>query len=454
MIGKAQAKKITNLVFKASRADQVEVLFYGYNQALTRFANNYIHQNVNESNVSVGIRSIFGKKIGSASTNSLDPKRIQETVAWSERIASFQRDNPDFQTLPDIKPSVYRPTSGYVKATAGFSNNERARAVAEIIAVAQKNSLTAFGSVSNGAAEILAANNHGTFAYDRTCDIFCNIVMTGATSSGYVQAGSRYADKINFKKVALAAASKALAAADPMTLEPGPYTTIFEPLAVQDIFSFLGYYGFNGKMFEEGRSFLSGKLGSKVFDPKITITDDPFNRRGFTAGFDFEGVPKRKLVLVDRGVAVNVAYDSMTAARAKKTNTGHAMPAPNPFGPVPTHMILKGGTETLEEMIRNTPRGILVTRLHYTNVIDPFKMIITGMTRDGTFLIENGAITKAVKNFRFTENIVEALNRVEAVGRVPELVPFEPGYGARYGRGMFVPPLKIKDFTFTSATEF
>ena len=454
MIGKAQAKKLTSLVFKASRADQVEVLLYGYNQALTRFANNYIHQNVNESNISVGIRSIFGKKIGSASTNSLDPKRIQEAIAWSERIASFQRDNPDFKTLPKIKPSIYRPTSGYVKETAGFSNDERARAVAEIIAVAQKHSLTAFGSVSNGTAEIVVANNLGTFGYDRTCDIFCNIVMTSATSSGYVQAGSRYAGKMNFKNIALATARKALAAADPIALEPGSYTTIFEPLAVQDIMSYLGYYGFNGKMFEEGRSFLTGKLGSKIFDSKLTITDDPFNRRGFTAGFDFEGAPKRKLVLIDRGVAVNVTYDSLTAARAKKINTGHAMPAPNPFGPVPTHMVIKGGTETMEEMIRKTSRGILVTRLHYTNVIDPFKMIITGMTRDGTFLIENGAITKAVKNFRFTENIVEALNRVEAVGRTSELVPFEPGYGARFGRGMFVPALKIKDFTFTSATEF
>lgn len=454
MIGKTQLKKLIDLVFRSSRADQVEVLIYGYNSALTRFANNYIHQNVNESDLSIGIRSIFGRKIGSASTNSLDPKRIREAVLWSERIASFQRDNPDFQTLPKVAPSAYRPSRGYVPETARFSNADRARAVAEIIAVAKKNSLTAFGSVSNGIAEIAVANNHGTFAFDRACDIFCNIVMTGATSSGYVQTGSRYAGRVNFRKAALTAARKALAAADPVALEPGPYTTIFEPLAVQDIVSFLAYYGFNGKMFEEGRSFLAGKLGQPVFDPGITIIDDPFNRRGFASGFDFEGVPKRRLVLVDRGRAVNVVYDSITAARAKKPNTGHALPAPNPFGPVPTHITIKGGTGSLEDLIRETARGILVTRLHYTNVIDPYKMVITGMTRDGTFLIENGAIVRAVKNFRFTENIIEALNRVEAVGRTSELVPFEPGYGARSGRGMFVPALKIRDFTFTSATEF
>lgn len=454
MIGKVQAKKICKMVFDLSRADQVEVVVYNYHQALTRFANNYIHQNVNEENTTIGVRSIFGKKIGYASTNALDAKQIKETVTWSERIASFQRDNPDFQSLPRVKSTAYRPSRGFLPATARFLNQQRAQAVAEIIKVARRNSLTAFGSVSNGTAEIVVANNLGTFAYDRSSDIFCNIVMTGASSSGYVQAGSRDATKMNFGKIAEKAAQKAIAAVDPIALEPGVYTTIFEPLAVQDLISYLGYYGFNGKMFEEGRSFLTGKLGQQIFDQRITIIDDPFNHRGYSAAFDFEGVPKRRLVLVDRGVAVNVVYDSLTAARAKKVNTGHAMPGPNPFGPVPMNMIMKGGKETLEEMIRNTPRGILVTRLHYTNVIDPFKMVITGMTRDGTFLVENGKISRAVKNFRFTENLVAALNRVEAVGRPSELVPYEPGYSGRFARGIFVPALKIRDFTFTSATEF
>jgi predicted Zn-dependent protease len=207
-------------------------------------------------------------------------------------------------------------------------------------------------------------------------------------------------------------------------------------------------------MYEEGRSFLSGKLGTKVLDSKINLIDDPFNMKGFPAAFDFEGIPKKRVHLVRSGVAENVVYDTLTATRAKKKSTGHALSAPNPFGPIPMHIILKGGDSSLEDMIKQTEKGILVTRFHYTNVIDPYKLIITGMTRDGTFLIEKGVITRGLKNLRFTENVIEALNRVSAIARKPELAPFEPGYGGRLGRGVFAPALKIDDFTFTSATEF
>lgn len=454
MIGRKEARKIVNLALKESKADQIEVNIFNYDQALTRFANNYIHQNVNESNTSISVRAIFDKKIGSASTNSLDPKKIRETVQWAEEIAQFQKKNPDFRSLPRVKSKDYHKTKTYVERTAQFSNIERANAVAQIVNVAKRYSLTAYGSVSKGTGELCIANSLGTFAYAVSDDVFCNIVMSGNDSTGYVQAGARDISKIDFRALAEIAMKKSVMSANPRDIPPGKYTTIFEPLAVSEFLDYLGYYAFNGKLFQEGRSYLTGKLGKKVVDKRITVVDDPYHKAGFSFAFDFEGVPKRRFSLITNGVAKNVVYDSLTASKAKKKSTGHALTPPNTFGPVPLHLTMKPGDKTLDEMIASTEKGILVTRFHYTNIVDPYKLIFTGMTRDGTFFIENGKITEGLKNLRFTENIIEALNRVDAMAKDAVLVPSEPGYGGRFATGNIVPAMKIKDFTFTSATEF
>ena len=454
MVGKNEAKKIVKLVLNETKADQTEVVIFNFSQSLTRFANNYIHQNVDESNTSISIRVIFGKKIGAASTNSLNPRRIKETVKWAEKIAKLQKENNDFVSLPEAKPDDYHAVKTFNKRTAQFSSVNRANVVAEIVDVANKYSLTAYGSVSNGTAEICVANSLKTFAHAICNDIYCNIVMSGKNSTGYVQSGTRDVSKMNFKNLAEIAANKALMSADPIQIPPGQYTTIFEPLATSEFLSYLGYYAFNGKLCQEGRSYLSGRIGSKFIDEQLTIIDDPLNKVGYAFPFDLEGVAKKRLVLVDRGVAKNVVYDSITASKDKKKSTGHALSAPNPFGPVPVHLVMKAGNSSLEEMIRQTKKGILVTRFHYTNVIDPHKLTFTGMTRDGTFLIENGEITKGLKNLRFTENIIEVLNRVDALSRDTMLVAAEPGYGGRFGMGTIASAMKIRDFSFTSATEF
>jgi predicted Zn-dependent protease len=230
--------------------------------------------------------------------------------------------------------------------------------------------------------------------------------------------------------------------------------TVFEPQAASEFFDYLGNYVFNGKTYEEGRSFVSGKLGTAIMDKRISIIDDPLSPRGFAFPFDFEGVPKKKLVLVNKGVAQNVVYDSLTAAGAGKKTTGHALGFPNPFGPVPMHVAVKKGSKTYEQLIRETERGLLVTRFHYTNIIDPHKVTFTGMTRDGTFLIEHGAVTKGVLNMRFTENIIGCLNRLADIGAKCELVAAEPGYGSRFASGTICPAIKINDFNFTGTTEF
>lgn len=454
MLEKKDAKKIIDYILKKSKADQTEVVIYQFDSSLTRYANNYIHQNVEESNTVVLIRVIFGKKIGSSYTNSTALPKIEETLRWAETIARFQVDNPYFETLPHIRPNQYKKVISYSSQTAHLLPRERARAVKEIVDVAKKHALVCYGSVSNGSATVAVGNSVGTFAYSKSSDVFTNIVMATDNSTGYVQSGAKTVKEIDFTKLAETAAVKALKSKNPVAVAPGKYTTIFEQLAVNDLIGYLAYYAFNGRSYEEGRSYLCGRLMSQIVDKGITVIDDPFYKKGFPASFDFEGMPKKRLVLIDKGVAKNVVYDSLTAAQAKKKSTGHAMMYPNPFGPVPGHLVMKGGNSSIAEMIENTKNGILVTRLHYTNVIDPYKLIITGMTRDGTFLIEDGRITRGIKNLRFTESLIDAFNRIEAISKKTELVVAEPGYGGRMARGMVVPSVKIKDFTFTSATEF
>jgi PmbA protein len=454
MIGKREARRICDFIFKQSKADQVEVSLVNYDQALTRFANNYIHQNVSESNSSVSIRVAFGKKIGTASTSSLEIQKIKDTVFWAEKIAHFQKDNDDFVSFPKERKGKYRSLKTYDSKTTSFSAIDRARAVKGIVNVAEKNELNSFGSVSNGIAEICIANSLGVHAYALAGDVFCNIVMSGRISTGYAQERARDVRRINFIKLAQAAADKALMSDEPTDISPGKYTVIFEPLAAAEFLEYLGYYAFNGRMFHEGRSFVSDKLGSKIVDKRITIVDDPLSKRGFAFPFDFEGVPKKRLVLIENGITRNVVYDSLTAYARKKKSTGHALGGPNPFGPVPLNLVMKHGDRNMSDMVRNTKRGILVTRFHYTNVIDPHKLTFTGMTRDGTFLIENGKVVKGLKNLRFTENIIDVLNRVEAISKKAVLVASDPGYGSRFATGTVVPAIKIRDFNFTSASEF
>jgi len=442
------------MVFAHSKADQVEVSIFNHEQSLTRFANNYIHQNVNEANSSISIRAIFDRKIGFASTNSLDREKIKETLRWAEKIANLQRENKDFTSLPSVNSKQYRTVKTFSKKTASVSTTDRANAVAEIVNTAVRYSLNSYGSVSNGSAEICIGNSLGTFAYATCGDAFCNIVMSGENSNGYAQEGTRDIRDIDFRKLAKIAALKAVLSANPKELAPGQYTTILEPLAAREFLAYLGYYAFNGKMYNEGRSFLCGKIGKKILDSRITILDDPFLKKGFAFPFDFEGVPKKRFILINKGVAKNIVHDSLTAVKAKSKSTGHALSAPNPFGPIPMHLVLKSGKKSLDKMIKETKKGILVTRFHYTNVIDPFRLIFTGMTRDGTFLIEDGLITKGIKNFRFTENIIDCLNRLIDIGQRSYLVASDPGYGARFATGTVTPALKIGDFSFTSGTEF
>ncbi len=453
MLGKDKVFELINFALNNSKADQTEISIQYFDSYLTRFANSAIHQNVGERNGSLSIRVAIGKKIGSASTNILDFDSITQTLNKAMEIAKFQAENPDFKSLP-MPSASYKTINTYNKKTHNLSPKDRANAVKTIIDKVKGAGLRAFGSFTNGASEFGIGNSLGIMTYAQTSDAYCNISAMGENSSGYAQAGSRDVSQIKPNKVAERAVKKALDGKNPTELEPGQYEVILEPLASAELLDFLSYYGFNAKTYQEGRSFLCENMGKKVMGENITIMDDGFDERGFAFPFDFEGVSKQKVNLIEKGIAKGLVYDSITAGKENKESTGHALPAPNTFGPIPLNMILMPGESSLDNMISNAKKSILVTRFHYTNIVEPKKTIFTGMTRDGTFLIENGKITKPIKNMRFTENILNTLNHVLEISKDLTLVGGGASYEGRYATGTLMPALRIETFNFSGKTEF
>jgi len=428
-----------------SQADQTEVLAIAHDSALTRFSNSYIHQNVAEKNVHLSIRTIRDKKIGYASTNRLDTKSIQETVGAAIEIGKQRPQDAEFKSLPKAKPSIQMES--FFPATADFAPGERARTVKLIVEKANENQLSAAGALSNEAAVLGVANSLGTKAIQSLTEGSLNNVISSSSSSGFSSFTSRDIKQLDAEALADKAIEKALLSKNPTGIEPGKYTAILEEEAVAQLISFLGLIGFGALAFQEQRSFMYNKIGEKIVAEPITIWDDALDRRTLGFPFDFEGVPKQKVVLIEKGVAKNVVYDSYTAQREDKESTGHALPAPNPYGPIPANLFLEPGNSSAERIISSTQKGILVTRFHYTNIEDPMKTVMTGMTRDGTFLVEDGKITRGIKNLRITQSILEALTNVELISKSACLV--DTGFGACYA-----PMLKIRDFNFTGVTEF
>ncbi len=447
MVGRENALSLIDLALKHSQGDQTEVLLRGEDSYLTRFATNHIHQNVGEKDATLAVRVIFGKKIGSASTNTLDEGSVRRTVEKAAEIARLQRENPDFKSLPD--PSPVPETDGFSRRTAEISPEDRAKAVGAVIAKAKAKGFEAAGAYSTRARELAIGNSLGVRAYHASTGADLVTVAMSPTSSGYAEQSEVDAARIDPGAVADTAVRKCAESVESVKVEPGEYEVILEELAVANLVGYLARLGFSALGLQEGRSFLVGKLGQKIVGENITLWDDGLDPTGIVMPFDFEGVPKEKLTLIEDGVAKNVVYDSYTAGREPgKRSTGHATPGFfGNFGPAPMNLFLKPGDATIEDMIKSTKRGILVTRFHYTNPIHPVKTIITGMTRDGTFLIEDGKVKGAVKNFRFTQSVLEAFSNVELIGKTPKLI------GGFFG-GMSVPALKVGKFNFTGVTEF
>ncbi len=438
-LGRENALEVIDKLIHWSPGDLTEVVLRSDSTALTRFTKNYIHQNVAERDYTVTVRVIFGKKIGSVTTNFLHDDSLKEAVEDAAAIAKLQPPNEEFEGLPEPEPLP--DVDCFVPETDSFSAKSRALAVKEVVEVAKERGFEASGAFSTGTMELAVGNSRGVRAYNVSTYAALSTVMMGADGSGYAEASGRDVREIRPGEVARIARDKCAMAQNPVSIAAGEYEVVLEPLAVAMLLSYLGRAGFSALAVREGRSFLTGRLGQKLFDEKFNMWDDGLDPRGFPIPFDLEGVPKRKVTLVENGVAKELVYDYNTAKKEGRKSTGHG--GFRGWGPMPVNLFMGEGTATLEEMIRSTKRGILVTRFHYTNMAHPLKVLITGMTRDGTFLIEDGYITKAVKNFRFTESALRVFSTLDMIGR--ETVRVER---------TVVPAIRVPAFNFTGVTEF
>jgi len=440
MLGEKKLKQIAKEALSFSQADQTEILLLVHDRGLTRFANSQIHQNVAHDENYVQIRSVVGQKIGVASTNKLDKDSLKKVVEKANILAKLQKEDPHFKSLP--KPKKIKKLDGFFTHTASLTPAKRAKIVADIIRIAKDASLIASGAFDTSVSEMAVANSHGVWAYHPSTSVSLSTVILGDDSSGFASYYSSDILTIDHLSLAKKAVDKAVKGKKPKEPDPGDWEVILEPAAVSEMLSYFSWLGPNARIYHEEASFLTGKLGKKVFSENLTIWDDAYDPRGFPIPFDFEGHPKKKITIVEKGVFKNVVYDSYYAGKHGGENTGHALPAPNTWGPIPGHLVLEPGEKSEEEMIKSIKKGLLISRFWYVRMLHPKILNITGMTRDGTFLIENGEISGALKNMRFTQSIPEALANVQAVGNKLKL---EAGFGG----ANLVPALHIGKFHFS-----
>jgi PmbA protein len=445
MLGLERMRQVVQQVLAYSTADQTEVLLLSEDTALTRFANSRIHQNVAESNSQVRVRAVSGKRCGVASINDLSDAALRQVAQSALGIARLQPENPDFQSLPGPKPLP--DVDAFVQATADCTPQHRARQVATICELSTEQRLVASGAFTTSSSETAIGNSLGVFAYAPTTLSDLTAVIMSDDSSGYANSTSQDVREIDAEQVGREAVDKALRSRNPQPLDPGEYTVILEEYAVATLLTYLSYLGFGALAVQEGRSFMAGKFGQRITGQNVSIWDDGLDPTGLPIPFDFEGMPKQRVDLITDGVAKGVVYDSYTANKEDKESSGHALPAPNTYGPLPGNLFMKAGADSKQSMLSSMERGLWVTRFHYVNPVHPLKAILTGMTRDGTFWVEKGEIKGATKNLRFTQNVLEALSTVTMISEEAKL-------SRGFWGGVRVPALCIGRFAFTGVTEF
>lgn len=450
MIGKEKLFARLEKVLAQSPADQTEIVYIGNESGLTRYANSAIHQNVFENNSKIFFRTVFGKKIGVASTNSLIAGDLRRTLENSCEIARKQPENPGFPGLPG--PAKYRAVDTFNDITAGFSPRDRAKIVKKIIKISDRKKFTLAGAFATTSGEVAVLNSKGVRAYQPLTSASINMIAMSDTSSGYAAGLSRRVDDIDFEKLAHTAVEKCDRSQNPKSVEPGDYEVILEPAAVGALLEWINYIGFGSKSFQDKTSFMAGKTGRKITAGDITIYDDGLDTKSVAFPFDFEGVPKKKVMLIDKGVAKGVVYDRISAHKSKTKSTGHALtPDSTGQGAIALNLVMTGGKAKRDQMIKKVKRGILVTRFHYINgFIDTPNAVLTGMTRDGTFLIENGEIVSGIKNLRFTDAMMRSFKSAVAISRETELIEsWWDAVGC-----IRAPAVHLESFKFSGKTEF
>ena len=425
-------------------ATEAEALVMADDSALTRFANSEIHQNVAETNVGINLRFVNGRRIAVTSSDRTDDEGLRRLAGSAAAIARNVEELEDWGGLPEPGPVEELPAA-YSAATATATPEFRAEAVRAVIAAADDAGATAYGSFSTGVETIAIANSKGIrVIQERTGSQLLTVHMSPEGGSGYAEETAVDASTIDAISIGREAAEKARVTVGAVSVDPGDYPVVLEEYAVVDLLDMLGYLGFSALAVQEERSFV--EVGKRIGSDLVSIVDDGADPAGLPMAFDYEGVAKQRVDLVDKGVCRGVVYDVQTAAREGRTSTGHGLPAPNPYGPFPINMLMAGGDATRDDLIRGLDRGLLVTRFHYTNPVHPKLAIITGMTRDGTFLVEGGRIVGPVKNLRFTQSYLAAMAAVSAVSRERKTLRGFLG-------GVVAPAVRIDEWTFTGATE-
>ena len=443
MLNEARAREIFEVVRKASGADETEVLLETHQSALTRFANNTIHQNVAEEGIHVSVRAVVDGRTARATTNKTDLESLRRVAEQAVASARWQPKDPELLPMPGPQP--YKRVERFDDATAALTPEARAAAVEKVVARAEKSGLIAAGIFSSTSAAGALLNSCGLYAEHRETKAEFSVTFLDG-GSGWAKGNFTRASELNIEELAGRACEKALANREPKEIPPGRYTVILEPAAVLDLVGFL-FYDFAGTAVLDKRSCFTNQVGKKVFGENITITDDVFHGGQAGAPWDGEGVPRQAVTLVERGVLKNLVYARHTAKKMNAEPTGHGFPLPNEYGEAPMNLVFAGGSTSLEEMVRTTERGVLVTRLWYIREVDPYEKILTGMTRDGTYLVEGGTVRQAARNLRFNQSLKEMLNQVEFLGpavRAAGEESFE----------MVVPPMRVRDFHFTEVTKY
>ncbi|MCK8493846.1 TldD/PmbA family protein [Spirosoma sp. RP8] len=445
ILTKDEAKKIIDKVLSYSKADETSVSVSGSRTGNIRYARNSVSTSGETNNLSVAVTSVFGKRSGTATINELDDASLEKTVRRAEEIARLAPENPEYMAM--LGPQTYLESNTYDESTAKIDPEFRAQAAFDSIDPCRQKNLTAAGYMEDNTGFTAIGNSKGLFGYNRSTGVDFSITVRTADGkgSGYANPDVNDVSKLSTKASTEIAMQKALASASARALEPGKYTVILEPTASVELLQNM-MRSMDARSADEGRSFLSKKgggtrLNEKLFDERVTIITDPLNADlplspfgggggGRFGGGGGEGVPQEKITWIEKGVVKNMFYSRYWADK----KGAKAVPPPSGF-------ILQGGTQSLAELIKSTDKGILVTRFWYIRAVDPQTQLYTGLTRDGTFYIENGQIKFPVKNFRFNESPVIMLNNVEALGK-----PVRAG-------GNLIPPMKIRDFTFTSLSD-
>ncbi len=442
-LSRDESQALAKRVLSFSTADQARVSIGSGVRGNSRFAVNQVSTGGDNYDVTVTVRSVVGKKVGSVTTNALDDASLKRAVENSERLAKLAPD--DLELMPELESQTYAESKGWSEATATLDPAGRTDAVRQVTGPSRSAGLVSTGYLEESAGAFAVANNKGLFAYARQTAVAMTTTVRTPDGTGSGWAGAAHHDwsRIDAAQLGARAIDKAQRSTNPVAVEPGRYTVILEPTAVANLVQLMGF-SLNARAADEGRSFFTkpgggNKIGMKVVDERVSISSDPLDPDCYANTFTGEGLPAGRTVWVESGVVQNLIYDRYWAQKQGKTPT-----------PLTGSLRMSGGTSSIDDMIASTDRGILVTRFWYIRPVDARTILFTGLTRDGTFLIEKGKITRAVKNLRFNESPVFMLNNLEAMSPPTRVSASEDGSP---GLAIVVPAIKCREFNFTSLSD-